>query len=207
MLCHSFWHGLFCFLVKPYLSTTYWEIKTRSCQWLSASEEMILPCPCCHQQPLLRHYFTSLLGSFLPLPKIYASLVWGHHSKPQTQRSHTPCYIMSVSYSLDIMPKFFIISSSLIGPWRLKLREINFTCWIPSTSKELKEVLEGQNTFLVPWNYTTLQSSLFFLFHHLTHSHCLLCQPRGQATLDLSQTHCHLVSLRKAKERHFLFTQ
>lgn len=97
MLCHYFWHGLLCFLVKPYLSTTHWEIKTGSCLWPVATEEV--PCSCCHQWSLLHHNFTSFLGSALMLPKICDGLVWGHHSKPQTQRSCTPCYILPVSCS------------------------------------------------------------------------------------------------------------
>lgn len=114
MLGHCFWHGLFCFLVKPYLSTAHWEIKTRSCPWPAASEEV--PCPCCHQQPLLRHHFTSLLGSCLPLPKISAGLVWGHHSKPQTQRSYTLSYSLPVSCSPDNIMSEYPVCSQEVSP-------------------------------------------------------------------------------------------
>lgn len=82
---------------KPYLSRTHWEIKTRSCLWPVATEEV--PCPCCHQWSLLHHNFTSFLGSSFMLPKICDGLVWGYHSKPQIQRSCTPCYILPVSCS------------------------------------------------------------------------------------------------------------
>lgn len=93
------WTRLIYFLVKPYCSTAHWEIKTKSCLWPAATEEV--PCPCCHRWPLLRHHFTSFMGSCLLLPKICDGLVWGYQSKPQTQRFYTPYYILPVSCSPD----------------------------------------------------------------------------------------------------------
>jgi hypothetical protein len=62
MLCHCFWHGLFCFPAKPYLSMAHWEMETRSCLWPAATKEV--PYPWCHQWPLLHHYFAPFLGSW-----------------------------------------------------------------------------------------------------------------------------------------------
>ena len=43
------------------------------------------------------------------------------------------------------------------------MKEVNFTCGIPSTSKELKQVFKGQHTFLVPLKLYQLDSPVLSL--------------------------------------------
>lgn len=91
------------------------------------------------------------------------------------------------------------ISSFLIGSPRPKSGERNVTCRIPSNSKWLRQIFQGQDTFLMPLKlYPALV--LLILSPDTLKPSPFLGQTEVRLPWIWANTHCHLVSLQKGKE-------